>query len=113
MLENRQVWIGMLLERTVTDLAATLTELDTWLQEFAPDVLEELAEPASAELLAKLTESYSAPIPEDGAYMEAMLEACRDGVLVYDQDEGFATDDNQSTWQEFLSANLSGTMQQP
>ncbi len=186
----------------MTKLATKLIELSAWLEEFTPDVLNDLGEPASAELLAKLSDSYAGRVPDDvltvyawhdggqipdpwwelsgieevlrvknlhesipdlralenwwsnawipvgadgdgnhmcvdldgcfdgvpgqvlvfmhdeiersivapslGAYIEALLEACQAGVLMYDRDEGFATDDNQDSWQIFLSTHLHG-----
>ena len=186
----------------MTDLAASLIELNDWIEEFAPDVFEDLKEPASAEVISKLNEAYEGCVPEDvltvyawhnggqipdpwwemnsiddvirikqvhksipelyeqpnwwsddwipvgadfdgnhlcvdlqgcfggvsgqvlvfmhderernimapslGAYMEALLQACRAGVLAYDEDEGFASDNNEDSWQEFLSAHTDG-----
>jgi cell wall assembly regulator SMI1 len=42
------------------------------------------------------------------AYFDAMLQACRQGVLEWDDEEGFFTDDNQDAWQAFLDQHLDG-----
>ena len=187
---------------TMTNFATKLLEFSAWLEEFTPSVLDDLGDPASAAVLAKLSNSYAGRVPDDvlamyawhdggeipdpwwelsdidevlrikilhesipelrvlknwwsdawipvgadgdgnhmcvdldgcfagvpgqvlvfmhdeiernivapslGAYIEALLEACQAGILKYDKDEGFATDDNQDSWQRFLSTRLSG-----
>jgi len=46
--------------------------------------------------------------PSLGAYLEALLAACRDGILKYDEEEGFLTDDNQDAWDNFLASRSDG-----
>ena len=187
---------------TMTNFATKLIELTAWLEDFAPDVLNDLGEPASAGVLAKLSDAYEGRVPDDvlavyawhdggeipdpwwelseidevlrvknlhesmpdlhaaenwwsdawipvgadgdgnhmcvdldgcfdgvpgqvlvfmhdeaernivapslAAYITALLEACRAGILVCDEDEGFATDDNQKSWRDFLSTYVHG-----
>ena len=49
----------------MTDLAKMLVEMNNWLEEVAPDELDELNEPASSETVFKLNEAYGGRVPED------------------------------------------------
>jgi cell wall assembly regulator SMI1 len=186
----------------MTHLVEKLIELNDWIEEFAPDLLEDLNEPSSSDGMAALNEVHAGRVPQDvltvyawhnggqipdpwwelnsvdeivrikqshrsipelyeqpnwwsdewipvgsdfdgnflcvdlegcfggkpgqvlvfmhdeperkvvapslGSYLEVLLQACRAGVLAYDEDEGFATDDNREAWQKFLSDHLVG-----
>ena len=46
--------------------------------------------------------------PSLGTYLEVLLRACQEGVLEYDEEEGFATDENLDAWDEFLSSQIDG-----
>ncbi|MDH3275341.1 MAG: SMI1/KNR4 family protein [Gammaproteobacteria bacterium] len=49
----------------MTNFATKLIEFSTWLEDFTPDVLNDLGESASAEVLAKLSDSYAGRVPDD------------------------------------------------
>jgi len=46
--------------------------------------------------------------PSLRAYLETLLSACQDGILEFDEEEGFQTDQNQDAWTQYLTARMDG-----
>lgn len=46
--------------------------------------------------------------PSLGVYLEVLLRACQEGVLEYDEEDGFMSDDNLDAWEDFRSTQIDG-----